>query len=233
MINFILVEDNNNFLVKTENILEKIMMKNQYDYKIHSFNEYNSKFMECMNKKYTNKIYILDIVTPQNSGIDIARKIRKNDVDSIIIFMTAHDELSSTVAKKILLSLITLNKHDDFEKNLTEAIKTSISIVGKKRIIKIQDSSTLYMIQLKDIVYITTDSVDRKLIIKTDCREYKVNKTIKEIKELTKDTLTQTHRSCLVNESKITKIDRKNSRIHFENGDSIDLLSTSYKKELV
>ena len=34
-----------------------------------------------------NRIYLLDIETKSASGIDMARIIRKNDLDSIIIFI--------------------------------------------------------------------------------------------------------------------------------------------------
>ena len=45
------------------------------------------------------RIYLLDIETPSASGIDIARKIRKHDIESMIIFITGHEELGDVVLK--------------------------------------------------------------------------------------------------------------------------------------
>ncbi len=233
MINFIIVEDINRFLKRTENVIERLMMKNQFDYKVHTYTEFDDRFNKMMNSSIPNKIYILDVVTPNNSGIDVARKIRKEDVNSVIIFMTAHDELGTALAKRQLLALTMVSKFDDFEIELYESIEKALEVIGKRRVIKVQDNSSVYIIQVKDILYITTDSVDRKIIIKTSNDNYRLNKTLTEVKELVGKALIQTHRSCLVNEDRIVKVDKKNSIIKFDTGDTIDMLSSNFKKELV
>ena len=103
MINFIVCDDNKNILNNVKKIIEKAMMNNDTNYEIHKFDDYDSKFKEIMGKKIPNKIYILDIETPTSSGIDIARKIRNIDYNSIIIFLTAHEELCYTILQKEFL----------------------------------------------------------------------------------------------------------------------------------
>ena len=61
---------------------------------------------------------------------------------------------------------------------------------------------------------------------------YKIVKSLTEIKEMSMGTLAQSHRACLVNENRIIKVDKKNKVILFDNGDSIDLVSDNYKKEV-
>ena len=92
MINFIVVDDFKEMTKKVELIINKIMMNNKVDYKIHIFEDYNKDFKNIMNEPLTNKIYLLDIETKSASGIDVARVIRKTDLDSVIIFITAHEE---------------------------------------------------------------------------------------------------------------------------------------------
>ena len=87
MINFIVVDDIAKFVDIVSNVITKVMMKNKFMYKTHCFNEYDDSFFDVMNSNLSNKIYILDIETKEASGIDVARKIRKFDVDSIIIFV--------------------------------------------------------------------------------------------------------------------------------------------------
>ena len=96
MINFIIVDDNKKFLEIMVNVVTKVMMKNKFVYKTYSFDEYDDRFFSVMNSDLSNRIYILDIETREASGIDIARKIRKRDVDSIIIFATVHAEADFT-----------------------------------------------------------------------------------------------------------------------------------------
>ena len=102
-VNFIVCDDNVMTLKKVERIISRSMMGNKLAYKTHLFNDYNDKFMETLNSSMSNKIYILDIETPTRSGIDIARKIRFNDVNSVIIFLTGHEELGLTILKNELM----------------------------------------------------------------------------------------------------------------------------------
>lgn len=233
MINFIVVDDFEEITKKIEEIINQVMIKSSLEYRIHIFDDYDSKFKDFISKPLPNKIYFLDIETKSSSGLDIARMIRKNDIESVITFITAHDELSSTVAKDQLMILTFICKFDDFDSKVKEAVAKSLQIIGKKIAIKFTDYSSIYTIPINDILYITRDSVDRKCIIQTDYATYRVNKTLTELKQMSCGNLIQTHRACLVNENRIQRIDKKKNEIIFDNGVKVDLLSNSYKKELV
>lgn len=233
MVNFIVVDDNTEILKNVRNIINRVMMNNPIEYKVEIFDDYDTKFIKTLNEPMSNKIYILDIETKSSSGIDIARQIRKNDTESIIIFITAHEELGGVIIRESLMVLTFICKFDDFNNKLKMAIENSLKIVGKKKVIRFNDYNSLYTIPIKDIIYITRDSVERKLLIKTDYATYKVTKSLIELKELAKGTLVQTHRACLVNKERISKIDKSKKIITFDEGTTIDLLSDIYKKELV
>ena len=232
MINFVVVDDNIEIVKKIKTIITKVMIKKDLEYKIHIFNDYDDKFKEFANKPLSNRIYFLDIETKSASGLDIARDIRKSDVDSILIFVTAHEELGSVVIREQLMALTFICKFDNLEIKIKDAIIKSLQILGKKTVIRFSYYNSLYTIPVDDILYVTRDSVERKCLIKTSYTTYKVGKNLSDIKELAGDNLIQTHRSCLVNESRISQIDKKNSEIIFDNGDKIDLLSNGFKKEL-
>lgn len=232
MINFIVVDDNHEIIKIVENIITKFMMNESIEYKINTFDDYDHKFNKVMNSKMPNKIYILDIETKSASGIDIARQIRKNDIDSVIIFVTAHEELGSVIIKESLMVLTFICKFDDFENKLRNAVDNSLKIVGNKKTIRFNDYNSIYTIPIKDILYITRDSIERKSIIKTDYTIYKVSKPLVELKKLSGGELIQTHRACLVNKKRISKIDKTKRIITFDDGSTIDLLSENYKKEM-
>ena len=155
MINFIVCDDDKNVVKKIKNIISKFMMKNEHSYKTYFFNDYNTEFMKIIDSKLQCKIYILDIETPTRSGIDIARLIREKDVDSMIIFITGHEELGSTILKNDLMFLSFINKFDNYENRLTDAIKKALKMFHKKNILKFKDGNTLYTISMDDIIYIT------------------------------------------------------------------------------
>lgn len=231
MINFIIIDDNKIIVKNIEDIIDKVMMKNKLAYKKHSFFDYDDKFMKFLNEDLTAKIYILDIETPSASGIDIARKIRETDIDSIIIFLTSHHELGGILLHDEIMFLTFICKFDDMENRLVSAINSSIKMIGKKQAIRFEDRGILYTLPFNDILYITTSTIDRKTVIVTSYNEYKTNKTFIDICSMLNEDFKQSHRSCMVNTRLVTKVNKKKSEIEFNNGLKINLLSDSYKKE--
>ena len=230
MINVIICDDNEKDKIKAEKIVKNFMDKNNKEYKIHTFKDYNKEFYNTIERKMSFRIYLLDIETPSKSGIDVAREIRRKDVDSVIIFLTAHEELGNIVLKNDLMFLSFINKFDDFENRLNNTLEKSLDLLSQKNTIKIVDRNVIYTININDILYLTKDSFERKTIIKTDYTEFKVNKSLIEIVEMLDDRFIQTHRACFVNTKRISKIDKTKREIMFDNNDIIDLLSDKYRK---
>ena len=105
MINFVVVDDIIEMTKTVENIINKVMMSSNLEYKIHTFHDYDSKFMKFIENPLPNKVYFLDIETKSASGLDIARKIRKTDTQSIISFITAHEQMGGVIIKESLMVL--------------------------------------------------------------------------------------------------------------------------------
>lgn len=233
MINVVMCDDNRDHLTKTAKLVEKYMIDNKLEYKRELFDDYNRQFKEFINKKVGSRIYILDIETPSASGIDIARLIRKKDLDSIIIFLTGHEELGNIVLKDDLMFLAFINKFDDYENRLNKCLDKSLKILNQKQVLRFNDRNTTYTIKLDDILYFTKDSYERKTIIHTDYTEYKVNNTLTELTKLLDSRFIQTHRACFANKDRISKLDKQNKIIMFDTGEEINLVSDKYKKVLL
>lgn len=232
MINIIICDDNCNHINKVIQVVNDFMKRKKLEYQNHVYNDYNKNFMNVISDKLPFKIYILDIETPSGSGIDIARKIRKNDVDSVIIFLTGHEELGNIILKNDIMFLSFINKYDDFENRLNTSLNRALDLIKKRRIIRISERNITYTIDINDILYITKDSFERKTVIKTDYDEIRINKSLSEIVTMLDDRFIQTHRACYINGDRRVKVDRVNKIITFDNGESIDLLSDKYKKEV-
>lgn len=230
MVNVIICDDNDKDRANVLEIVDNFMKKNKIDYKTHCYNDYNKKFYDMMDSKVPFKIYLLDIETPSASGIDIARKIRTKDVDSVICFLTVHEELGNAILKNDLMFLSFINKFDNMKTRLNNSLKKALELLKHKRVIKFTDRNIVYTINIDDILYLTKESYERKTVIKTDYAEFKVSKTLAELVGMLDNRFVQTHRSCFINEDRKVSIDRTNRIILFDNGETTDLLSDKYKK---
>ena len=233
MVNVIICDDNDKDRNNVLEIVNNFMEKNKIEYKTHIYNDYNKNFQEIVESKIPFKIYLLDIETPSASGIDIARKIRNKDVDSVIIFLTVHEELGNVILKNDLMFLSFINKFDNLNSRLNNSLKKALNLLKNKRLIKFTDRNTIYTIDINSILYLTKESFERKTIIKTDYAEFKVNNTLTELIDMLDDRFVQTHRSCYINNDRKVKIDKTNRIIVFDNGESTDLLSDKYKKVII
>ncbi len=233
MINFIICDDNIKYLTSVKEIVDKYMMKNQIEYKTHLFTDYDDTFLKIVESKIPYKIYILDIETPTRSGVDIARIIRSKDINSVIIFLTGHQELGHLIIKDDFLFLSFINKFDACEKRLNNSLGKAIKILKVRPKIKVKDNGFVYNIALDDILYITRDSVDRKCIIKTDQMEFKIGKPLNTIMKLLTPNFVQAHRSCIINTSRIISVNKAIKLVTFDNGETIDMVSDTCIGELV
>ena len=164
------------------------------------------------------------------SGIDIARKIRNNDWESIIIFITSHNELGYQALKAQIMLLDFISKYDDYERNLELVIKKAISMINSQKTMTFNSDGISYVIHLNDILYVVKDTIDRKCIIKTTYTEIEVNRSLNYFVDNLDKRFYMSHRSCIVNTERIDKVDWKNNIIYFNNGDSIDLISRDKKR---
>lgn len=233
MINFIVCDDDKKYLKIVKNVIDKYMMKNQIDYKTHLFTDYDDSFLKIVNAKLSYKIYILDIEAPTRSGVDIARIIRNKDINSVIIFLTGHQELGNLIIKDDFLFLSFINKFDACEQRLNSSLGKALKVLKIRPRIKFKDNGVSYTIALDDILYVTRDSVDRKCIIKTDNMEFKIGKTLNAIMELLDANFVQTHRSCIINTNRIVSVNKSKRVVTFDNGETIDLVSDKFIGELI
>ena len=229
--NFIICDDDATIIDKVKNIIYYEMMKNNLDYKIFTFEDYDSDFMEIMNNPMTGKIYILDIEAPSRSGIDIARIIRRNDINSVIIFLTGHEELGLSILKSELMFLSFINKLDDCDSKIKSAIRKSLKVLDLKNIVRFCDNGVHFSVDIDEILYVTRDTVERKSIITTIYTQFKTHKSLNYLNEEFGDKFVRTHKSCIVNAERVACVSKK--MIKFNNGGTIDLLSNKYKKELI
>lgn len=127
MIDFVVCEDNKIILQKNVDIINKTMFNNNINYRVYQFINKDNKLQELINDNKVIKIYILDIELENTSGIDIAREIRKNDKNSIIIISTTYIEYLPFALKNKLMLFDFVSKFEDYENNLSNVITKAIT----------------------------------------------------------------------------------------------------------
>ena len=222
MIKFIVCEDNDIVLKKDIDTINSVMFSNNIEYKIYPFKDYSKELQDIIDINEDNKIYILDIELEDSSGIDIARKIRKNDWSSLIIFSTAHFELFPQVFSDKLMIFDYITKFDDHENNLSNTIKKCIDILIQNNTINFKSNSEYYSIKLNSILYILYDKYQRKTIIKTIDNEYLINNTIISLKDKLNNSFIQINRGCIVNKNNVKSYNVKDRYIEFINGEVLE-----------
>ncbi len=232
MINFVVCDDNEFIRSEIEKLIAKITMSYDFDYNVYTFSKYDKELNRIINEEAELKIYILDIEIPGKTGPEIARKIRETDLNSIIMILTTHNELELSVLKKKLLIYDFISKFDDYEKELTESIKSILDKLNNIKTLNFKSNKDVYQIKFDNILYIYKDNNTQMSIIVTKSKEFPVRQTLLELSEKIGNSFVKTHRACLVNVNKIIKVDFSDNIIYFENNIKTDLLSRNYKKEL-
>lgn len=232
MIRFVLYDDKKEFLKTYSNIIDKLMMNNDTDYKIESFTSFDENF-QLLIQDSSIKIYILDIEIPHGkSGIDVAKLIRTRDWNSLIIMVTSHSELGYEAMKAQIMLLDFICKFNDFENGLRLILQKAINKIDTKKIVTFENGNTLYRIFLDDILYVYKDTVDRKCIIKTTFSEHVVNMTLSEMLNHLDDRFYLSHRGCAINTERIKSIDWKTPAVIFDTNDICLMVSRDRKKGL-
>lgn len=178
MINFIVCEDNKIILQKNIDIINKVMFNNNLNYRVYPFSSYNDDLKKLINSVEDKKIYILDIELGDKSGIDIAREIRKEDIDSFIVISTAHTEYLPYTLKSKLLIFDFVSKFDDYENNVFRVINNILDDYPETKKLVIKVGKKITEINFDDIISLKYDSRVRKTIISTKARDYEINKPL-------------------------------------------------------
>lgn len=233
MLRFIVCEDNKDFLGRLCNVVNKVMMPYNFEYKINKFTSYDKEVEEIIKRKYEQKVYILDIELGDISGLEIASEIREQDLDSIIIFVTAHNECKNDIFYSRLLAIDYIAKDRLWEERFESTLEYTIKAINRRRVLAFEFNYNSYRVPFNDILYIEKVQDNQKCIINTENgNRFEIITTITELIEKLGPNFFQSHKSCIVNVDKIKKINYADNTITFLNNECVYLLSNRRKKEL-
>lgn len=236
MINFIMCDDKNDFGKQMNNTITKFMMSYEEEYKIHYFTEYNEAFYELTTANIGFKVYILDIVTNEGSGIDVAREIREkyDDWSSIIIIVTSHEEYRFEALSNRLYLLDYINKLCNCEKRILETLdRVMKNYNARKKCLGFEYNYTYHKVDFKDIICIEKEQDSKRCIIKTLYGDTIMPGTLCSIYKKLDKRFLKVHRSLIVNIDNLSRYDSKTNEITFCNDTTSYLVARDKKKELI
>ena len=235
MINFIICDDNKEFLKKQKHLIDKFMMKYDIEYKCSLFYEYNNDFNKAVEEDFGFKIFLLDIQTKNGSGLDAARIIREayDDWVSAIIIITAFNEFKYEALSNRLYLLDFINKLNGYEKKLDEDLEIALKHYNKRdKSLKYEYNYVLKQVEFRHIVYIEKEPDSKRCKIRTTYGEQIINKNLNETYKLLDERFIKTSRSMIVNVDHIKEYDLIQNNIKFKNGEYTYQVSRGMKKEL-
>ena len=233
MLKIIICEDNQVCLEKAISATHKALGNYDIDYKICKYLSFCKEFEEDINDKINKKIYILDIELPDISGLQIAEKIRKDDWDSIIIFVTSHPECRNDIFYSRLLAFDYISKYTTYEKRLQQSIEEASKIVGKRRVFIYKYNRIIYRLEYDEILYFERLNGTKKWLIHIESGNiYEISGNIEEILEKLEDSFVLSHKSCIVNMNKVKYVNYDKGNITLINGEIIDKLAFRQRKNL-
>lgn len=232
MLKVVIVDDNTQVLDDVYNIVNKVMLPLETEYRIEKYKGFTKEVKEIVEDTTDEKIYILDIELPTISGIEIASRIREKDWRSVIIFLTAHNECKNDVFTERLMVLDYVSKLSECNQRLRVDVTKALNILNKQRIFVAKFNNVSYRIKYEDILYVETEVSKRCQIFLESGRTILVQTSLKKMMENLGQGFVQCHKCCIVNVEKIRNIDFSSNVVEFTNGLCAQILSCRKRKVL-
>ena len=236
MINFIVCEDIKELANKYKKEIDKFMMNYDIDYKCYIFKDYGKSWETIAKKEIGFKIYLLDIVTKNGSGLDAARLIREeyDDWSSMIIMITSYPEYKYEALGKRLMLVDFINKLDNSEEKLKDAFSICMKNYDKKyKSLKYTYKNTAYNIEFRSIIFIEKEPDSKRCLIQTDHGKFYIQGSLNEVLKKLDNRFFKCHRSLIVNLNQIERYNQKENIIYFKNKTETILIARNKKKELI
>lgn len=228
MIEFIVAELSSEIEEDIKRTISRVMKKSASPYQI-SFVHSKQEILPYI-KKDVRKVYILDLYIKGITALDIARRIREEDWNSIIIILTAQLEYRYEFLTNRLMLFDYIWLGSQAYEHLASDITRIVAKEDQKKVLLIEDINSSYRIDFNQIIYITTDIASRKSIVVSSVNIVSTSLPLYKIKEMLPAYFLQVHRSYIVNMNQVAFVNFKEHTISFYDLDEKIWFSRRYAK---
>jgi len=170
-------------------------------------------------------VLLLDIDMPGMSGMDVASSLADEETDTLIVFVTAHDELVYDSFKYHPFAFVRKTYLQDELSGVLKDCRLKIDKKNKHYVFK--TGSETVSLSLDEILYF--ESLANYLTIKTKTLEYKTRSTISGVEiELGKNDFLRIHKGFLVNLEHVKTV--KTDELLLDNDETLPI-GKSYSEE--
>ena len=213
MINFVLCDDNIMVLSKLKEMLNSIFLKYDFDATVKLATNSTKELIKFVNSNRIDVLFMDIDLNTKESGIEIAKLIRKSNKSLYLIFVTAHFEY--------IISSFECKTFDFIQKPFTYArlertiLRIFDDIDGfNSRFIDINNSGQI--INRDSIDFIEKDGM--KAIYKTINESFESYCSFNQIEPTLPQNFVRCHKSFIVNINNIHHVDSKSNTIFFQDG---------------
>ncbi|SHH54746.1 LytR/AlgR family response regulator transcription factor [Tepidibacter thalassicus] len=238
MFNVIICEDDKEIvkrIVRVINNYNDSILKDEYKFDIVLIRDSTDGVIDCVKQNLNKKnIYILDIELKYNqSGMKLAKEIRKYDKNGEIIIITNYPIMVMSIFKYKLKALDFIDKTDDIECRLLENLDIirNLSEGNKRDSIVIKSGKREYILKFNEIIKFETTGIPHKIRVSTVDSIIEFHGSFKEIEEELDKRFYKSHRTCIINKDyiKIINKDLNDLYVLMKNGEKAILSRTAIK----
>ncbi|WP_430602302.1 hypothetical protein IGJ02_002627 [Enterococcus sp. DIV0724b] len=236
MIRTYIIEDNFIFREKIKELIQQLPVSDNYfsleAISIEKLDVFYSSLSEATHKIQDTDIYLVDIdLQSYYSGIDLAKKIREQNKDCFILFLTNLEDKALEIINKDIQPKSYIIKGTNLDIQEVESIFLPIKIEiinriqNKDNYMSFKKFGEVVYIKYTDILYISSISTMRNtLVVHTKDSEQMVEGTIHKLKKIIdKPYLYTGLKSLIINRNHLASIQRSVGLITFDNGSELEV----------
>lgn len=172
---------------------------------INEFSDGAKLLAQIKEAPYRIDILFLDIEMGMENGVDIARRLRKEDKECILIFVTGYSEYVFHGYEVGALNYI-LKPYE--ERKIREVLEEALRRMdkGRERFITVPSGSSLIRIPLKEVLFFTSRL--RKVEVVTGEKEWEFYGKLSDIEKQLPPGFVRTHQRYLVNMLYVERVEK-------------------------
>lgn len=227
------VEDDPEQLATLKQIINNHIMINDFDMRLTLATVEAQALLDEVNAHPDSEgLYFLDIDYPGQAlnGLELASKIREQDVNAKIVFVSTHAEMAFLTFERRIEPLDFIVK-DLGQAAVKEKVEKDIRIayerytkqgVSSKAMFSYSKGGQLFNLPLSQVLFIETGMSRNKLVLHLVDRIVQYNGKISD-ETVAHPELFRVHKSFLVNPNMLVRVDKQAQLGYFENGETIDI----------
>lgn len=237
--NIFILEDDYQQQGRMENLLYQLQEKHALQVKRLEVYSKTDLLLQAIQEKGSHQLFFLDIEIKGDHlrGLDVASRIRQQDSQALIVFVTTHSEFMPLTFRYQISALDYIDKSLDQE-DFEARVEAAVLYAQKQDRQTVADTSFnfkskyhRFQIPFEDVYFLETSSISHHVVLYTKMERIEFSASMGEVLKQ-ESRLQQCHRSFAINPKNVVKIDRTKRIAYFPNGMTCFIARTKMKETL-